>query len=160
MPAPNRDRWTEWRQIARERIEVARHGLREWADACREEPVLIWQTPAVRYTVYSIGALVIILILRGAVGLLEPKGVSHQPRAATANFDVICDNAECQHTFAIQRKFKFRKFPVTCPHCNERTGQRALRCPSESCRGRLARTIKKDDGWYCAECQELIARRN
>ncbi|MCH7527747.1 MAG: hypothetical protein IID39_09950 [Planctomycetes bacterium] len=158
MPAPDRDRWSEWRELAKARTEAAREDLKEWWEVCYAEPVLFWQTPAVRYTTYGLGAILLLLLLRGTFRMLEPAGGGvPQARAVTANFDVICSNPGCGRHFVIERKFRFRKFPVTCPFCSLETGHRALRCRSQTCRGKLARTVQGDDGWHCARCNQRIA---
>ncbi len=160
MPAPQRNRWLETWEAVKERKAAMRDGLRQWSEAVKAEPELIWQTPAVRYTVYGIGALITILILRTAMNMLQPVDVSRfQPRAKTAHFDVICSNPDCGRHFVIQRRFKFHKFPVTCAYCSQLAGQRALRCASDSCSGRLAMTIERDKQLHCVKCGAMVGRR-
>ncbi|MCB9865320.1 MAG: hypothetical protein H6816_01580 [Phycisphaerales bacterium] len=98
----------------------------EWAEACREEPALIWQTNAVRYTTYACGGLLAIWLLVGIVDRFGPEKVAAPAR--TADFHVVCTNPDCGHHFVINRKFGFHKFPVTCPECKKETGERAVRC--------------------------------
>jgi len=60
------NRFVEWLLIARGNYPVLRRKLSAWGEAVREEPVLIWQTPGVRYGVYSFA---IIVLLWGASSL-------------------------------------------------------------------------------------------
>jgi len=157
MPAPRRDRWVEWREVAKQRAEAWREGLREWWQAVRAKPELFWQTVAVRYSTNALGGLTILLIGRGAIQMVKPGGqVEASPIARTAHFDVICSNPQCGRHFVVERKFKFHRYPVACPHCRQETGQRAVRCTSKSCRGKLAMTIEADDSRRCATCGELV----
>ena len=160
MPAPERNRWAEWWGIAKERSESARVGFNEWCQACREEPSLIWATPAVRYTTYVIAGLIAALVIRAVVEMIQPVPTSEMtPRARTAHFDVICTNPECGRHFVIDRKFGYDSFPVTCPYCKQKTGYHALRCNSERCRGRLVPTIEVDGEFRCPICGEPIGER-
>lgn len=160
MPAPRRDRWVEWQNVARERAEAAREVLREWWVAVRAEPELFWQTVAVRYTTYAVGGLVVFWFARGAIDMVQPAGaIEASPLARTAHFDVICSNPRCGRHYIIERRFKFKRFPVACPHCQQNTGQRALRCTSKACRGKLAATIEVNGGLHCAVCSEPVGRR-
>lgn len=157
MPAPERNRWTEWLEITRERKDVARLALREWWVAVKAEPELFWQTPAVRYAAYGLGALMVIFAMRTAIEMLQPVDPKLMtPRAKTANFDVICSNPQCRQHFLIERKFKFRRFPVTCRYCDQETGRQALRCTSEACRGKLVMTARVDSKHQCTACGATI----
>jgi len=157
MPAPERNRWVEWWAIAKERKEVAKVNVAGWWMACREEPSLLWQTPAVRYATYVMGGLVLVFALRTAIEMFQPVPSSAiTPRASTAYFNVICANQACGKNFAIERKFRFDDFPVTCPHCQQPTGLRAMRCYSDLCRGRLVKTQEVDGRIRCVECGEVI----
>ncbi|MEE9295882.1 MAG: hypothetical protein V3W34_13100 [Phycisphaerae bacterium] len=160
MPAPQRNQWAEMWEAARERTSTASHQLRQWGVAVREEPVLIWQTPAVRYGLYALGGLVLFLVLKTAMGMLQLPTPEHfQPRAKTAHFQVLCSNPACGKYFVIERRFKFRKFPVTCPYCREPSGHRALRCTSKTCRGGMVIAVEEDGRLYCSKCGEPIGNR-
>ncbi len=153
MPAPNRNQWVDLLEAAKERKENAREQFRDWVGAVREEPSLIWQTPIVRYGVYSIGGLMLLLFVNAGINAMAPAGGKRvEPRATTALFDVVCYNSSCGRHFVIERKFRFRRFPVTCPYCKEDTGHRAARCNSQQCHGKLVVTAVEDDTIYCSEC--------
>ena len=131
----------------------------EWWAAVRAEPELFWQTVAVRYATYAVGGLVVLAVARGAIDLAEPGGaIDPSPVARTAHFDVICSNPKCGRYYVIERKFSFRRFPVACSRCQQNTGQRALRCTSKACRGKLAMTIAVDGGLHCAACSESLGQ--
>ncbi len=160
MPAPGRNRWSEWWEIARERHEAVRVGFNNWFEACREEPTLIWQTPAVRYTTYVVGLLIAALMVRAVIEAIQPIPTDAMtPRADTAHFDVICTNPDCGRHFIIDRKFGYDNFPVRCPYCNQESGRHALRCNSDRCRGRLVPTIESDGEYRCPICGEPIGER-
>ena len=160
MPAPEHNHWVELWQATKEQAEAARGHLLEWLEAVREEPALIWATMPVRYTVYGVGGLTAIFLLRAVVGGLQvPAPAMTQPRATTAHFDVVCSSPDCGHHFVIERKFKFRKFPVRCPYCEQDSGQRALRCNSATCRGRLVMTGVEDGEIFCAQCGAALGRK-
>jgi hypothetical protein len=157
MPAPERNRWTEWLEIAKERRESLRYQFNEWVTACREEPVLIWETPLVRYGTYATAGVIAILCLRFATGLLVPAGAGAvAKRAETASFHVVCSNSACGKHFVIERAFSFDRFPVTCPFCQQETGQRALRCRSKICLGKMVTVVKRDGRYHCTECGQPI----
>jgi len=158
MPAPEKNRWVEFWAIAKERKEVAKVNVAEWWTACKEEPSLIWQTPSVRYLTYLLAAILLALFLRGFIDFIQPVPRGQiTPRATTAYFDVICSNPACGRHFVIERKFRFDDFPVACPHCQQQTGLRAIRCTSEQCRGRLVKTIEVDGQLKCLTCGQPIA---
>ncbi len=160
MPAPQRNQWIEAWEAAKERQAAARDALEQWWQAVKEEPALFWQTSAVRYSAYGLAALVVVLFVRAGIGLLQPgNSATVQPRATTANFDVLCSNPSCGAHFLIERKFRFRKFPVRCGHCNQMTGQRALRCSSATCAGRLVMSIEENREFRCVSCGAVLGRR-
>ncbi len=160
MPAPNRNQWVEMWAAAKERRESATEELRQWYDAAKAEPTLIWQTPLVRYAVYGLGAFVVIMVVRTGIVMLQPADSARfQPRATTAHFDVICSNESCGRHFKIERRFKFREFPVDCPYCKMPNGELALRCGSDTCRGRLVITVEEKKAIYCAHCDAVLGRR-
>jgi hypothetical protein len=139
------DAFKEWLPTVRERFNA-------WVFACMEEPSLIWQTNAIRYTTYVLGALLLAWIGRGAIHAVQPGGASPIPTARTADFRVICTNAACGHEFTIHRKFKFDDFPVVCPTCKQNTGQRGVRCTSAICRRRWVPAQVRDDRLVCPFC--------
>ncbi len=136
MPVDKESRLALWIGAVREWAPTVRPRLVEWWEVIRENPVLIWQTPAVRYSVYGLGLIVAVLVLQwGASLLLPPQMVGSEP-ARTAQFHVLCSNPSCGHHFVIERKFKFKDFPVQCPKCHQQTGHRAVRVNTGPDRGK------------------------
>jgi hypothetical protein len=130
-------RLAEWMEIARTQAPLLRDRFDSWVAAVREDPALLWQTVAVRYATYVIGALVLVWAVTGLAGLITPPApAGAKPEATTADFHVLCTNPDCGHHFVIHQAFDFHRFPVTCPACQRETGARALRCNSPTCRGR------------------------
>lgn len=158
MPLPSRSRVSEWFVLLKDEWLPSQWArLVAWGGAVREEPYLIWQTPTIRYGVYALGCLLGVWVLVWAASLLEPAPVKDaRPRAQTANFHVVCTNPECGHHFMIAREFGFKKFPVECPKCQQRTGQRATRCNSAACRGRFVATIEIDGELRCSQCGAVL----
>lgn len=158
MPAPQRSRIVEWFALVKDEwLPAQRANLTAWGEAVREEPQLIWQTPAIRYGVYGTASLLAVLILVWTVNLLEPAPVKGaRPRAKTAAYDVVCSEPSCGHHFMIDRKFGFKRFPVECSKCRQRTGQRARRCNSPACSGGFVVPIEVDDQLRCPECDGVL----
>jgi hypothetical protein len=152
------NRWAEWVLIVRERVPILRARLVEWAGACREEPVLLWHTPAVRYGLYLIGLLIVAWsatwIVRAAAPA-PPTGAKE--RADTADFHVVCTSPSCGEHFVIHRRFGFDDFPVPCPACKQKTGSAARLCASSTCRGRWVVPIPRGDAIICPHCGEPFA---
>ncbi len=145
--------WSEWFLLLKQQAATARQRLLDWWAAVGEEPHLIWQTVAVRYTVYGVGGLVLVWVLLKIPGMIAPPArVTARPVATTADFHVVCSNPECERHFVIHRDFGFRKFPVRCSQCAQVTGQRARKCSSPHCRGRWVAPLEQDNGMRCPRC--------
>jgi len=154
MPPRDRNRIVAWYLLLKDEwLPGQRQKLGEWARACREEPVLIWETPQVRWGVICVSGLLAVLLVVWFVGWMVPDlPASAKPQAKTANFHVVCTNPACKHHFLIERKFGFDHFPVVCPRCKEKTGQLGLRCHSEKCGGKYVAAVKRGDRLICTEC--------
>ncbi len=127
-------RLIEWYMALREHAPTLRQGFADWLEAVRAEPVLLWATPAVRYTVYGIGAVVLALTLSSAVSLITPPPPTGARDVATsADFHAICANPDCGKHFVVRRSFGFNGFPVPCPHCGRNEGLRAIPCTADDC---------------------------
>lgn len=143
----------EWVHLARRNAPVVRAHFGEWIAAAREEPRLVWETPAIRYTIYGIGGILVAWLLTYAIGLfVPPPPASAKPEATTADFHVVCASPACAHHFQINRPFGFSKFPVQCPSCKQATGVSARRCSSQSCGNRWVAPVQKDGTLVCSRC--------
>lgn len=150
-------RLSEWLMLLRERGPVVREQFREWLDEVREEPRLIWESPAVRYVAYAVGALVVFYVVSATARSISPPPPPQAgPRAITADFHVLCANDSCRHHFLIHRKFGFRGFPVTCPSCERKSGLRARKCNSPSCRGRWVAPTEGGNEPKCPRCGDSL----
>ncbi|MFQ5490015.1 MAG: hypothetical protein ACE5GE_04770 [Phycisphaerae bacterium] len=160
MPRSNPNRLIEWYLLFKDEWLPAQHRhLADWWEAVKQEPQLAWATPAVRYGVYSAGALIVVLIVASAIeSFTPPPPADAQPRATTATFHVVCSNPDCRQQFMIERKFGFSKFPVQCPTCQGKTGQRGLRCSSAQCRGKYVATRVEKGRLICTECGQSLGR--
>ncbi len=153
MAQENPNRLVEWLQLLRGHVPVIRQRFEGWVSAIREEPMLIWQTAVVRYTVYGLGVVVLLWGVSTIAGSLVPSPPANaRPEATKADFHIVCSNPDCGYHFVIHREFGFRKFPVVCPKCGKSTGEQARRCNSETCRGRWVVPKKVDDELCCPIC--------
>ncbi len=151
------NRLAEWYQALREQLPVVRKAFTDWRDQVREEPELIWQTPAVRYVVYGLGAMMTVWGVTFAIALITPpppKGAREQ--ATTADFHVVCTDAMCHHHFVMRREFGFDDFPVQCPKCQKQSGQSARPCNSKTCGGKWVAPIVTDSKKVCPVCQGVF----
>lgn len=124
----------EWWLAVREYGPTLRRGLADWWQAVRAEPVLLWETPGLRYALYGLGGLLVLWI--GSVGttmLAPPLPEGAKPEATSADFHALCSDPTCHTHFVVNREFGFRAFPVKCPTCNKETGNRAVLCTGEAC---------------------------
>ncbi len=144
------DAFKEWLPSARQQVG-------EWAQACRAEPILIWHTPAVRYTVYVLAFVILAYAVSCLVWLASPGGPEPVPYAETADFHVICTDPSCGKHFVINREFDFDDFPVECIKCKKRSAYHAFRCFSETCQGKWVVPKSENDKLVCPYCGEIIA---
>ncbi len=153
MAQEDPSRLVEWLLLVRKQLPVARRHLQDWLAAVRQEPVLIWETVAVRYAVYGLAGVVLLWGVTRVPGMLTPPPPANaRPEATTADFHVVCSGAQCSHHFVIHRKFGFRKFPVECSRCKRKTGVQARRCHSPTCQGRWVAPQKVDGALCCSVC--------
>ena len=150
-------RMVEWLLLFRTQAPVVRQHLADWWAECREEPRLIWATPAVRYATYLVGGLIAIqLVLMSVSMIAPPPPPAARPQATTADFHVVCADPDCDHHFVIHRKFGFDSFPIECPQCHGETGVQARRCNSPDCQGRWVAPVREDGGLRCPRCRALF----
>lgn len=157
MAQESPNRMVEWLLLVRQQVPEVRRRLQEWVDACREQPQLIWATPAVRYLTYGVGAVIateIVVILVGWFSI--PLPASARPAATTADFHVVCINPDCGAHFLVNRKFGYHGFPVTCPTCHQVTGMQARQCNSPTCGGRWVAPERREGRLQCPRCGGLL----
>jgi len=124
----------EWVVAIRAHAPELRRAAGEWCEQVRDEPVLLWETPAIRYGVYGLCAMLLVACISFGIRMITPPAPAGAgPEATTADFHVLCAHPECGAHFVIHRKFGFSRFPVECPHCGRTSGQRAVPCTAEDC---------------------------
>ncbi len=134
MAQENPNRLVEWLHAIRAHAPTVRQGFANWWEAVREEPVLIWETPAVRYGAYGLGGVITIWLASAGITMFTPPAPEGAKSEATsADFHVICSNSTCQTHFVVHREFGFRGFPVACPKCKEQKGLQAVPCTGDHC---------------------------
>ena len=147
------NRLAEWLLLIRRQMPIVREHFAAWLEALREEPRLIWETSAVRYTVYGLAGVMLIWLATTLSGWLTPPlPPSARAAATTADFHVVCSDSRCAHHFVIHRKFGFDDFPVKCPQCQRQSGVSARRCNSAACGGRWIAPMRTDQGLQCPVC--------
>jgi len=147
------NRFVEWYLLLLRNMPVLRRHVADWAEAVREEPVLIWQTPAIRYSVYFLCGLILVSTVGWVAGALTPPPpAGAQAEATEADFHVICSERFCATHFAVRRPFGFSKFPVRCPKCDRITGYAARKCGSEACNGQWVVPTRVEGVARCPVC--------
>lgn len=147
------NRLAEWIVILRKKLPVARQHFNDWIETVRDEPILLWETSAIRYATYGLGlALVVWIAMQGLEMFVLPIPSNAGPTTTTADFHVVCSDAECEYHFVIHRTFGFKKFPIDCSQCRRRTGAKARKCNSSECLGRWIAPDKRDHVLYCPIC--------
>lgn len=152
MAQESPNRLAEWVLLVRRQAPVIKQQFADWLDACKQEPRLIWETAAIRYTTYLVtGMIVVQVVLSSVTAFQPPLPPSAKAAATTADFHVICTNSACATHFVIHRSFGFDDFPVQCPLCKQETGLAARQCLSSKCHGRWVVPIEKS-GMKCSIC--------
>ncbi len=157
MAEENPNRLSEWLLIVREQAPVLRRRFLDWVEDCKQQPYLIWETTAVRYSAYGLIVLVVMWVCSTATTMLSPPlPVDAQSLATSGDFHVLCSDEDCGQHFVINRAFGFHDFPVRCPACKLLSGQSARRCLSTVCGGRYVVPIERDGQSQCPYCQETF----
>ncbi|UCE60607.1 MAG: hypothetical protein JSU63_02430 [Phycisphaerales bacterium] len=148
---------SEWLLLFRRQAPILRQAFDEWVEEVRGEPRLIWETPAVSYSTYCVGGLLLLWIVAGVANTVAPpKPPDAGPAATTADFHVVCSNERCRHHFVVNKKFGFRGFPVTCTKCGQETGMQARKCNSAACFGRWIIPEKVGNMLKCPHCGDQL----
>ncbi len=151
------NRLTDLVLIVREQAPVLRRRLSEWFENCKEEPYLIWETAAVRYGTYAFAAIIVLWGCSFAKNMLStPLPADAQALSSTGDFPVLCSDESCGQHFIINRAFGFDDFPVTCPQCQQLSGQAARRCMSSTCNGQWVAPVETDGVMRCPDCGALF----
>lgn len=157
MAQEDPSRLIEWLELGRKQVPVLRQSIEDWLKEARKEPRMIWETPAVRYAAYGLVGLMLLWMGLGLANAVAPAPTAAtKPKATSADFHVVCTNRACGHHFVIHRDFGFRKFPVVCPKCGQKTGVHARRCYSPSCRGRWVAPVRRDGTLTCPHCSREL----
>jgi hypothetical protein len=146
--------------LLRQNAPIARDQIKEWVGEVRQEPRLLWETPAIRMAAYGIMGLTatwIVLLLVGFLTPAPPAGA--RDAAVTADFHVVCADPACGNNFVIKREFGFGGFPVMCDRCKKETGMSGRRCYSVTCQGRWVAPLHVDNQQKCPNCGAYFADR-
>lgn len=147
------NRMAEWVMLLRKNAPVAMDYAQKWLGQVREDPHLLWETPAVRYFTYGVGAIVLSWFLMFFVRIFTPPApVGAKDPAVTADYHVVCSDPTCEYNFIITREFGFDRFPVLCDRCRKETGMPGRRCYSSKCQGRWVAPVAKNERQECPRC--------
>lgn len=108
--------------------------LRRWREAVREDPLLIWRTPAVRIALFALLAVVLFLFARWAIPTFTPAagGRNFEKATDTATLFVACSRTECLDQRSIRLPMDpstwKERWPLTCEKCGQKSVYRAQRC--------------------------------
>ena len=153
MAQEEHNRLAEWLHLLRTQVPVLRRQAAEWAGDVREEPRLLWETPAVRYATYITAGLVLLLVVSRIPQMFGPPLPPNAKAIAnTADYYVLCTNPDCGNHFVINREFGFDDFPVRCPKCGQNTGRQAIHC---TC-GRWVVPVTRDGQPHCPVCNARL----
>ena len=145
--------FSEWLQAAQAQVPILRGRAAEWLGAAREDPAMIWRTPAIRYGVYGLAAVVVLVSAQAGIGMFSaPVPDDAGPTATSADFHVVCSDQACGSHFVIHRDFGFDDFPVECAKCKKATGLPSRRCHSATCRGRWVAPKQQGATKACPHC--------
>lgn len=157
MAQESPNRLVEWYLAIRAWLPVARRGVESWVAQVRAEPVLLWESQAVRCTLLGLGGLVVVWLVMTGVNLVAlPPPADAQAPSDRAYFHVICSDSACRHHFTIYEKKSFDGFPVKCPRCGKLDGEQARQCFSKSCAGRWTVSQLRDKQPVCGSCGQPL----
>lgn len=143
----------EWYLAAKAWVPTVPKHLKAWLETVRAEPSLIWKTAAVRYTTYTVAGLMLFFVVSSLpTWIVGPPPVDAQPPADTADFHVVCTNPACAAHFVVRRDKDFDSFPVQCLVCQQKSAAQAIRCMSDTCRGRWVAPSPSGDSKVCPRC--------
>jgi hypothetical protein len=116
----------------RERAAKLRGNLRQWSADVREDPGLLWRTPAIRVAFWLGVGLVAFFAARFAANAILPADADAEFKQPTqlATLYVACINPECRESYTTRQPMNFSAWPLTCRKCGRATVYRATLCPT------------------------------
>jgi len=133
----NRDTLGHLSDRLRERKEDFSSNFSQWKADVREDPSLLWRTPAIRWSLIvllAIGAVVTSIYVTQS--LTPAAGEGWEAATRTATIYVACTDPACRRSHAAQVPMSFRDWPMKCDFCGGERVYRATLCPR--CRGWFA----------------------
>lgn len=138
---------------AREAVLGFRERYRAWQLEVKDDPTLLWRTPAIRITFYLILGIAILFAARWATHTLVDAGASVDPAKKKATLFVACTNPECLKSGNSSVAMDFKEWPLKCDTCGQPTVYRATLC--KVCRNWYAIAPAGTDG--CPFCRKKAA---
>jgi hypothetical protein len=147
VPVGKESKIAAWIHALREYAPSAKVQAVELGQRIRENPAQLWHSPVARYTAITLAGVMALLIIRLVVGALTPPLPKNAGEPSdTAIFYIMCSDpgcSKCGEPMAIQRKHDFDRFPVTCPACGKKTGQRAHKAKSGPHKGKWMMQLRR-----------------
>ena len=117
---------------AREAILGFKGRFHAWQAELKDDPTLLWRTPAVRIGLYLILGIALLLSVRWATHSLAGAGAGADPARKMATVFVACTNPECLKSGSARVAMDFKEWPLKCETCGQLTVYRATIC--KTCR--------------------------
>ena len=157
MAQEKANRLVEWYLALKEWAPTVPARFHQWREAVRAEPSLIWQTLAVRYATYGLVGFALLTVVSAVPGwFVGPPPADARPLAVTADFHVVCSKLECGYHFVTNQKKGFRKFPITCLRCKQKSAVHGRRCRSDSCSGQWVAPVEIEHSLRCTQCGRAL----
>ncbi|MBK9126967.1 MAG: hypothetical protein IPM13_04115 [Phycisphaerales bacterium] len=116
--------------LLRDRLDALPDRWAAWREAFREDPALLFRTPAFRILLWIVGGLILLFAAQALIRGLTPPGAQGAGERATpwAVLYVACSDPACLHATSTRQARDFKAWPLTCEQCGKRTVYRAAQC--------------------------------
>lgn len=135
---------------AREAVRGFKDRYRQWREDLKEDPSLLWRTPAIRITFYLVLAVGLILAVRWGTNTLAGAGAANKEDVKKSTLYVSCTDPNCLKSFNATVAMDFKTWPLKCDQCGQLTVYRATLC--KVCRNWYAVAPTGPDG--CPFCRK------
>lgn len=105
-------------------------GYRQWREDLRQDPALLWQTPAVRIVLWIVLGIILVSGLYWAIATFTPSGTDSLFVEPTplATLYVACTNPDCRAHYNTKQPMDFDSWPLKCEQCGSESVYRAKLC--------------------------------
>lgn len=116
--------------LIREKVGELGESVQTWKADLRENPAQFLASPLVRIPFWIVVGIVLLLLGRAAISAWTPTqaGRNFEQATTTATVYVACTNPSCLHSFQAQVPMDWKKDPLTCSKCGQKSAVRATLC--------------------------------